>query len=326
MNSIFRHTLFFFAFLTFVNVSQAQYKEFFTPSDTFNSKRFNTAVTIGSATYAGFATGLYFAWYKQYPQEGFHLFNDWNEWGNMDKFGHLYSSYFQAHLCYKGGKWTGLSEDKAILTGIICSSLFQGTIEVMDGFSTNWGFSLSDMAFNGAGIGAFVIQQKQWGEQRIKFKVSSVPVDYSNALFSSIDGTGFSSQQQRADDLFGASFAESFLKDYNAQTVWASINIKKFLSKDTRFPDWLNLAIGYGSENMFGGFENTWNKDGLEYDISGDVQRYQQLYIGLDIDLEEIKTDNYFLKGILSMLNIFKAPSPAIEFNTRGEIHFHLFR
>ncbi len=323
------YTLTFVLFFQYLGISQETngFSQFFTPSDTFNQKRFTTAVSIGSATYAGFAAGLYYAWYKQYPQENFHLFNDWNEWGNMDKFGHLFSSYFQAHLTYTGARWTGLDENNSILTGIICASLFQGTIEIMDGFSTNWGFSLSDMAFNNAGIGAFVLQQKIWKEQRIKFKVSSLPERYSENPILSTSGLSSTNLEIRADDLFGSNYYERFLKDYNAQIVWASVNIHSFLPDNNKFPKWLNIALGYGSENMFGGFTNSWVENGELYVLNDpELERYKQFYIGLDLDLDEIKTDNHFLKGVLSMFNIFKMPSPALEINTRGEIQFHLFR
>ena len=91
------------------NISNGQVLEnkksgFFAPSDTFYQKRFNYALGISATTYTAFSIGLYQAWYKQYPQEGFHLFNDGGEWSNMDKIGHVYTSYFQGVLCYKGGK------------------------------------------------------------------------------------------------------------------------------------------------------------------------------------------------------------------------------
>ena len=89
------------------------------------------------------------------------------EWKQVDKVGHIYTAYLQGVLCYKGAQWVGLSEGQSIATGIICGSLFQTTIEVMDGFSTQWGFSIGDFAANALGVGAFALQQKYWGEQRI---------------------------------------------------------------------------------------------------------------------------------------------------------------
>jgi len=300
--------------------------DFFAPSDTFNQKRFNYALGISAATYTGFSIGLYHAWYKQYPQEGFHFFDDGGEWNNMDKIGHVYTSYFQGVLCYKGAKWTGLSENKSIWVGAICGSLFQSTIEVMDGFSTEWGFSLYDMGANLAGIGIYAWQQKHWKDQRITLKVSSIPKSYPDHLVIGNEGTGIS-LQDRADDLFGSSFAEKYLKDYNAQTYWASVNIHSFMPKGNRWPSWLNVAFGYGADNMFGGFENKWETDGERFEVDAELfPRIHQFYLGFDIDLTRIRTKNNFLKGVLSMFNIFKMPSPALEINSRGEFTFHILR
>lgn len=299
---------------------------FFTPSDTFNQKRFNYALGISAATYTGFSVGLYHAWYKQYPQEGFHFFNDSGEWNNMDKIGHVYTAYFQGVLCYKGAKWTGLSENNSILVGAICGSLFQTTIEVMDGFSSEWGFSVYDMGANTAGIGLYILQQKYWKEQRISLKVSSLPSSYPD--FKVVGSMGNTvSLQDRADDLFGSSFAEKFLKDYNAQAYWASVNIHSFLPEGNKWPKWLNIALGYGADNMFGGYTNEWESEGEKFILGESVfPRTHQFYLGFDLDLSKIKTKNNFFKGVLSMFNIFKMPSPALEINNRGEFTFHLLR
>ena len=42
------------------------------------------------------------------------------------------------------------------------------------------------------------------------------------------------------------------LKDYNAQTYWFSANLKSFFP-EIKFTAWLNVAVGYGAEGMFGG-------------------------------------------------------------------------
>ena len=300
---------------------------FFTPSDTFNRARFNKALVFSAATYTGFSIGLYNAWYKQYPQSAFHLFDDQGEWNQMDKIGHVYTAYIQGVLCFKGAKWIGMSDKNAIWTGIICGSLFQSTIEVMDGFSEKWGFSLGDMGANVAGVGIFALEQHFWKDQRIQLKVSSYSKPYSNEPIESYDTPGvFSSPLKRANDLFGSSFPSRFLKDYNAQTYWASINIHSFLPEGNHWPSWLNVAIGTGSENLYGGFQNEWKEGDASFRLVEGYPRIRQFYIALDLDLTKIKTNNYFVIGILSVFNIFKYPSPALEINTNGEIIFHFLR
>lgn len=295
---------------------------FWEPSPTFNKGRFNKALTFSTVAYTSFSTGLYLTWYKQYPTEGFHTFNDLNEWKQVDKVGHIYTAYLQGVLCYKGAKWTGLSEGQSIATGIICGGLFQTTIEVMDGFSSQWGFSVGDFAANAIGIGAYAAQQKFWGEQRIILKESSWSRSYSADPITSVSGAATSSLDRRANDLFGASFFEKYLKDYNGQTYWASFNVHSFLPESNTFPKWLNVAVGYGAQGLWGGFENQWEEGNQRYEL--DLPRYRQWYLSLDVDLTKIKTDNYFLRTILSVLNIIKIPAPAIEINTEGEIKLHL--
>ncbi len=298
---------------------------FFEPSPVFHQSRFYKALAFSSTTYTAFSIGLYNAWYKKFDQEAFHFFDDWNEWQNIDKYGHLYTSYFQGVLCYKGARWTGLSENQSILTGIICGSLFQNTIEIMDGFSSKWGFSVTDFAANNIGLASFALQQKYWHEQRILFKVSSAPISYSEMPIFSTSGSASSSLERRVDDLFGSNYFERFLKDYNAQTLWLSVNVDAFLPENNSWPDWLNVAVGYSGESMFGGFENVWTENEDLYVLGPDFDRYKQFILGFDIDLTRIETDNDFLKSVLSVFNIFKYPAPAIEYNTRGEWKFHFF-
>ena len=315
-----------FAPSTLAQVQQMEANSFFAPADTFDQKRFNYSLGVGLATYTGVSIGLWHTWYKQYPQEGFHFFNDLGEWNDVDKVGHVYSGYFQSLLCYEGAKWTGMSDRKAMWTGMICGGLFQTTIEVMDGFSTNWGFSIPDFAANVGGIGAFALQHKYWGEQRIQLKVSSHPVDYPAMEFYDEEGVFISSLQDRVDDLYGATFLERYLKDYNAQTIWASVNVVSFLGKDAKWPRWLNLALGYGAENLYGGFENVWEVDNETISLGPEWERYHQFYLSFDLDFTKVKTKNHFLRGLLKIFNIFKMPAPALELNSRGEFTFHLFR
>lgn len=302
-------------------------QDFFIPSDTLIPKRFNLALGFAATTYTGFSIGLYNAWYKKYDQGSFHLFNDWGEWEHMDKGGHIHSAFFQGIICYKGARWTGLSQKKSILTGVVIGTIFQSTIEIMDGFSTQWGFSLSDMGANVLGTGIFAAQQYYWDDQRISIKVSSIPISYSNEKIRSLDGKAFTTLSERAHNLYGHGFLERFLKDYNAQTYWASINVHSFLGKSNKWPKWLNVAIGYGAENMYGGYANQWANNGATFAADPVLYpRYRQFYIGFDVDFPKLNPKNPMLKTVCSVINIFKVPSPALEINTEGQIKFHLFR
>jgi hypothetical protein len=106
-----------------------------------------------------------------------------------------------------------------------------------------------------------------------------------------------------------------------------SVNVKSFLHRHHCWPAWLNVGLGYGAENMYGGFDNSWTSEEASYVLSSDLYpRYRQFYLGLDLDLTKIKTKSPFLKSIFSVINIFRIPLPALEYNTQGKFVFHAFK
>ncbi len=203
--------------------------------------------------------------------------------------------------------------------------LLQSTIEVMDGFSAKWGFSLSDMGFNLLGGGLFLSQELGWQEQRFLVKTSYMEPTYSQDPFVSLDGAATTSLMERARDLYGISYAERFLKGYNGLTVWLSANPASFSkSSKGRWPSWLNLAAGYGAENLFGGFENRWETNGHVFVADDRLHpRFSQYYLSLDIDFSRIPTRKPWLKTLFHTINWLKVPAPAIEFQSRGRVRIH---
>ena len=299
---------------------------FFEPADTFHSKRFWVAAGGGAVVYGTVSIGLYRAWYKNYEQTSFHFFNDYGEWMNIDKFGHLFTAYHEARGGFLGANWAGVRHNRAVWAGVGLGMFLQGTLEMMDAYSAKWGFSLSDMAFNAGGVSVFALQEAIWKEQRITIKFSASPVVHSNNPLLSTDGRATSSPNIRADDLFGSTYAQRFLKDYNGQVLWASFNPASFVSSNPAWlPKWLNIAVGYGAENMYGGYANSWTENDAIFKLSADkYPRYRQYYLSLDVDFTRIPTKNKFLKSLLHVVNFIKVPSPTVEWS-RGRLKFHSF-
>jgi uncharacterized protein YfiM (DUF2279 family) len=295
--------------------------------DTLNKKRLYISAGSGLAIYSGFSIALWNSWYKQSELSGFHTFDDAKEWNQMDKAGHFYTAWLESHYSFQGAKWTGMKRKNALIVGAAVGIGLQTTIEVMDGFSADWGFSWSDMAANGLGTAFWLTQELIWEEQRIKMKFSASPQSYSTAPISSVDGGSTTSLNERAIELYGDSFGTSVFKDYNAQTTWVSANIYSFLpnKKTSNFPKWLNIAAGYGSGNLYGGFENEWETDDeTKYILSDDLYpRYRQFYLSLDIELTKIPTKSRFLKTLFGVVNWIKIPAPTLELNTLGKVEFH---
>ena len=82
-------------------------------ADTLNRSRFILVTATGATLYAVSIPALYVLWYKDYPQSGFHFFNDNDEWLQMDKAGHTTASYYLGLIGYSSLRWAGVNEKKA---------------------------------------------------------------------------------------------------------------------------------------------------------------------------------------------------------------------
>jgi len=307
---------------SFSAFSQKDTLSFWEYPDTLHKGRFWTAAGVGVVAYTGTLLTLNNLWYDQYPRTSFHLFNDAKEWQQMDKAGHVFTTYFESEWCYQVARWTGMKRGPSIWTGALVAVGLQATIEILDGFSSEWGFSMYDFTANLAGAGIWATQQAIWDDQRIKLKMSTTFVTYPEDVVSGVPG-GSTTIRDRTDDLFGTNLFQTFLKDYNAQTIWMSFNIHSFLKEESRFPKWLNVAVGYGAQNMYGGFENEWMIDDNTFTLDPAIYpRYRQWYFSPDIDLSRLKVRSKFLKTILCMANIFKFPAPALVINGKGGVEW----
>lgn len=304
----------------FCLAGQAQVRnKFLRPDTTLNKAKVATVAGGMTVIYGSALIFLNQYWYKEYPRSRFHFFNDGREWMGMDKGGHVWSSYFESRWGVGMYRWTGMKDKSAIWVGGLTGTILQSSIEVLDGFSEEWGFSGYDFLANMAGSALVISQELVWGEQRITLKMSSHRPKYPADLLG------------RANDLYGSSPMEVALKDYNALTIWASVNVASFMKKERNFPKWLNIAIGYGANGLYGGFENKWCATGGKLgdcnpaDIidRNDVRRYPQFYLSVDIDLTRIKTRSPFLRSLFNVINIIKIPAPTIEFNPVDKVKFH---
>ncbi len=50
--------------------------------------------------------------------------------------------------------------------------------------------------------------------------------------------------------MLGVNLLQQVLKDYNGQTYWLAFDIKPWLRKESHFPAWLNLSLGYGAQEL----------------------------------------------------------------------------
>ena len=280
--------------------AQTSIDTFLKPSDTLHAPRRN-AVVITEASLATLSLiGLDQLWYADFPRSKFKTINDTDEWLQMDKLGHVFSSYQIGRVGANALRWSGVSKKDQLIYGSTLGFGFLTAVEIFDGYSEEWGFSWSDMVANGLGTGLYVGQELLWDEQRITMKYSFHQTQYAN---------------QRPDKL-GDGFLEELLKDYNGQTYWLSANVHSFF-KESKIPKWINVAFGYSAEGMLTGRAENVNN------IFITQNRQRQFFLSLDVDLSRIRTNSRVLRTVFDVLNVIKVPFPAIEFNGKNGVKLH---
>ena len=273
--------------------AQSKFESFLTPSDTLNKKRQNTVIVTEAALASVTLLGLNQLWYADYPRSNFHFINDNDEWLQMDKVGHMYSAYHLGRFGAEMMNWSGASQKNQLVYGATLGFAFLTAVEVLDGFSSEWGASSGDIIANATGTALYVSQELLWREQRITPKFSFHTTHYANLRPESL----------------GSSLNEQLLKDYNGQTYWLSVNLHSF-AKETKIPKWLNVAFGYGADGMLTGNLQNDNVNSIQ-----NPKRFRQFYLSLDVNLAKIDTKSHFLKTVFSIFNTIKIPAPTLEYS-----------
>ena len=267
-------------------------------SSSINKVRLGLFTASSASLYATSLIVLNEMWYKGYPKSGFHFTNDNDQWMQIDKLGHAFTAYYQSLIGIEGLKWSGVDDRKSIIYGSLFGIIFQTPIEILDGFSANWGASWGDLVANTMGSALAFSQYYFWNEQKVLFRLSFMPTVYGDMR----------------TDVFGNNLPSKILKDYNGHNFWLSFPIN-FINP--RIPEWLCLSIGYGAEEMLAGSKRTTASEFIHYNP------YRQFYLSLDINTLKIPTKHKWLKAILVATSMIKIPAPALEFNSRNEFRFH---
>ena len=274
---------------------------FIAPSTSYNASRVNGVIITEAAVGTGAFISLHFLWYKKYSNGKFHFFNDFPEWLQMDKLGHATTAYNLSAIGSDVYRWTGMGKSEATWMGGLTGLLFLTTIEIFDGFSSNWGFSCADMVANIAGTSLAMGQNFAWNDQRIQLRFS-----YHTTLYPSY----------RPDEL-GENFLQSILKDYNGQSYWLSGNLYSLLNQRTTstFPKWLDISLGYGAEGMISGRVQTG---------ADTLNRQRLFFISADADLSKINFTSNVTSTLATTLMFVKVPAPALEY--KGKQKKYMFR
>jgi len=290
--------------LGLVLVSLGSRAQYVSRPDTIYKHRLRTTAISAGALYGATMTTLWFLWYNDYEHSEFHWINDNGAWMGLDKMGHMTTVYTTSGYMYEALRWSGVDNTKATLYGALTGWGFMASVEFLDGLSAEWGASWGDIIANTTGAALFVSQQLIWKEQRIRLKFSYSPSSYA----------------QYRPDLLGENHWQRIIKDYNGETFWLSANIASFIHKDSRFPKWLNVAVGYGGKGMLGAYSNPPEHNGQPLP---EFDRVQQYYLSLDVDWTRIKTNSAVLRTVFKVFSFVKLPFPALEYNNENGVVWH---
>ncbi len=293
-----------FLFFNSTVFGQRDSSHFLYPSSSLDQNKLIGLIAGETILYSSTMIGLGALWYADYPKSDFHFFNDHDEWLQMDKVGHFVTAYYLNELETGMFLWAGVGEKKAIWLSGTFGTMFLLSVEVFDGFSSGWGASYGDVVANFGGRMFGIGQTLLWEEQRVLAKFSFHDTQYA----------------QYRPELLGNGLTEELLKDYNGQSYWLSANIASFISEESKFPDWLNIAFGYAANGMIGANENP---DKINDKVLPEFERYRQYLISLDIDLNRLPVKSPILKTIFRTFGFIKIPFPAIEFNAVHGVEFH---
>jgi hypothetical protein len=230
-------------------------------------------------------------WYSGYERTAWHTFNDGKNWMQMDKLGHFYSAYQFSSLTAKSFRWSGVKPKTAACIGAGVGWSYLFGIEMLDGYSSGWGFSWNDIGANSLGSGLFLAQELLFKDQWIKTKFS-----YSESGLAA----------SRPSHL-GASFPEKLLKDYNAQTYWLCFS-PFYFSKNPNLPKWLAIAVGYSAHEKMVGDADLWTSP----DGARTFHAKREFILSFDIDVKQLPIKKRWLKMALSPFNTIKFPFPAL--------------
>ncbi|HEX8428734.1 DUF2279 domain-containing protein [Hymenobacter sp.] len=260
------------------------------------ASRLNRRLPLLAAGLAVSYTGLTYAlskgWYTG-DKTSLHWFNDLREWKQLDKAGHFWGAFHESRGAVDMLQWAGVPERRAIWYGGFVGFLLQSPIELLDGRDPAYGASASDLAANFLGSVGLIGQQLAWHEVRIMPKYSFHTTPYA----------------ARRPNVLGKSLAEQYLKDYNGQTYWLCADVGAWLPAGSRWPRWLQPAVGYGAQQM------VYNDPATN--AAAGLQSYRQYYLSLDIDLRHIPTRSKLLRRVFYVASIFHIPAPALEWNKR---------
>ena len=216
---------------------------------------------------------------------------------NVDKVGHFIGGLQAADIFSSSMKWAGMNKKQALWYGAFFGSGLQLAIEMKDAYAPYWGFSKWDFALGSLGSAWPVAHYYSDNLRAINFKFSYYK---QSNIYWDLD-------RQRGKETNRYAWQD----DYPNQTYWITYDVNHF--KETCcWPDWLNVAIGFGLDNTQYLDENNAKAGGNN-----------EWYVALDYDIPKmLKSWNSPTgKKVKHWLNYIHFPAPTIRISPKLEFY-----
>lgn len=275
-------------------------QEIFSQKDTskVNKKR---VFIVGSSVGATLGVSYWYiqnSWWSE-KQIPFHFDNgaDLTYALNVDKVGHFMGGLQSADFFSSSMKWAGMNEKQSLWYGAAFGSGLQLAIEMKDAYAPYWGFSKWDLALGTAGALWPVAQYYNDDLKSINFKFSYYK---RSNIYWDLD-------KQRGNETNKYNWQD----DYPNQTYWITFDVNHF-TESCCWPDWLNVAVGFGIDDSQYLDEN-FTKTGGE----------NEWYIAFDYDIPKMlkKWDSPTGKKVKHWLNYIHFPAPTIRISPKLEFY-----
>ena len=216
----------------------------------------------------------------------------------MDKIGHACTSYQLNKISHSLFKKNNIK--KPLLKSSVYTFGYMLGVELLDGYSTEWGFSIYDVIGNGLGTMLYTFQERKFKNQPFKIKFSSHKSTYASCRPS----------------LLGENRLQQILKDYNGQTYWLTFNYNELWNKRIKLFDYIDFAFGYSIDGFTGGHNNP-EISSCNCLISNcnNLKRTSQFIFSVDLNTSKIKNKHPILGKFLLPFDIVKIPFPAFILN-----------
>ena len=217
----------------------------------------------------------------------------------LDKVGHFFGARITSDIFARGIRWSGKTEAQSLIWGGLLGTAVQGFIEIKDGYSPTWGFSVYD--WMSGSLGSFY----PYFQSKSRF-LRAVDIKYS--------------YYRKHNYYFDYIKRESNFQDYYMNsTFWFTFNPQRY-KPASKWPKWLGISVGIGVDETLNNYyintpggSSDWGKGGYEF------------YIAPDINFKGLLPKKPFWQSLAHVLNYIKVPTPAFRLSRNSKfmpVHF----